>query len=130
MNNNIVNTTPHNVNLHVQICTCGVCLNCQYSDMPAGDHVVITLPKAETPLRLETTREIVGWVDLSNEVHIPVYKTVYTAPNLPPRKDGTVYFVSGLVQSAFPDREDFLSPADLIRDADGRVIGARGLSRT
>lgn len=40
----------------------------------------------------------------------------------------TVYVVSGFFRSYF-DRPDLYQPAELVRDAEGKVIGARGLSR-
>ena len=37
------------------------------------------------------------------------------------------YIVSSLVRLALPDRIDLFSPADLVRDAAGAVIGCRSL---
>lgn len=41
--------------------------------------------------------------------------------------DGAGYIVSALVRLALPDRIDLFSPADLVRDASGAVIGCRSL---
>ncbi|NBW21235.1 MAG: hypothetical protein EBR82_76065 [Caulobacteraceae bacterium] len=41
--------------------------------------------------------------------------------------DGAGYIVSALVRIALPDRIDLFSPADLVRDAAGNVVGCRAL---
>ena len=47
---------------------------------------------------------------------------------LPDPQDGTYCVVSRLVFSACPDRSDLLCPGELIRDADGNVVGCKGFS--
>ena len=41
--------------------------------------------------------------------------------------DGVGYIVSALVRIALPERIDLFSPADLVRDAAGAVVGCRSL---
>ena len=52
---------------------------------------------------------------------------------LPDPEHGTLFVVSRLVAQALaltaPDRDDVRVPGDLLRDKDGRVIGAKGLRR-
>jgi hypothetical protein len=52
------------------------------------------------------------------------YSDVYDLPDLQPN---IIYIVSLLVRQALPDRMDLASPGDLIRDADGKIIGAKNL---
>jgi hypothetical protein len=40
-----------------------------------------------------------------------------------------VYIVSRLIRTALPERGDLASPYGLVRDAEGRAIGAEGLVR-
>ena len=43
--------------------------------------------------------------------------------NLPEPKDGVLYIVSAAVRTALPERNDLASPAHLVRDEEGRIIG-------
>jgi len=47
---------------------------------------------------------------------------------LPDAEEGFLLIVSALVKSALPDRRDLVSPASLVRDDDGSIIGCRSLS--
>lgn len=66
---------------------------------------------------------------------IPVTKTVYHTDflldgdsiGLPEQELGTFYIVSQLVKNALPEREDFLVPAQVVRDKDNNVLGCRSL---
>ena len=62
---------------------------------------------------------------------VPIYRAVYgeiegLPPEPPSLKIDVYYIVSGLVASAV-SRADVLSPGELVRDADGRPVGCRGL---
>jgi hypothetical protein len=48
---------------------------------------------------------------------------------LPEPSRGTLYIVSSVVQAALPNRTDLVSPHDIMRDADGVVVGCRALAR-
>ena len=48
--------------------------------------------------------------------------------NLPEAQDGVIYIVSRMVKDRVPDRPDVLVPGPPVRDAEGRIIGADGLS--
>ena len=57
---------------------------------------------------------------------VPVTKTVFGEPEgLPLFEQGTFLIVSQLVKSALPDRYDLVVPADVVRDANGAIIGCR-----
>ncbi len=44
---------------------------------------------------------------------------------LPDPRPDTYYIVSAMVRNALPERKDLLSPFDLVRDDEGRVVGCR-----
>lgn len=60
--------------------------------------------------------------------------TVPAVTDLPPASPGTVYIVSKMALDAIaevhPDRHDFRVPHDVVRDSDGKPVGARRLART
>jgi len=47
---------------------------------------------------------------------------------LPDSEEGIIYIVSRMVKDRVPDRPDVLVPGAPVRDAEGRIIGADGLS--
>ena len=95
-----------------------------------GEAVAFPKPDAGVSIpRVETRTEVVNVVD-----GITVYKTVFgEVVNLPEPKDGDFYIVSRLVISACADRniphDHLLAPGHLLRDEEGKIIGAEGLSR-
>lgn len=85
----------------------------------------ITLPPCEkgAEARVSVSREpgpMVGGVP----TFVPLYGQVM---GLPAPADGVTYVVSGLVRGRVPERADVASPGQLVRDVDGKVIGADGL---
>lgn len=66
-----------------------------------------------------------GW-----DIKIPTTRTVFGRPvGLPEPKTDVWLIVSQLVKSALPDRTDLLVPTDIVRDANGSIIGCRSLGR-
>ena len=60
----------------------------------------------------------------------PITKTVFGAPiGLPDESEDTVYIVSQIVKNACIERSDLLVPAEVLRDADGNIVGCRSLGR-
>jgi hypothetical protein len=58
---------------------------------------------------------------------IDIFKTEFgDVQDLPNKELGVVYIVSALV-ATHVKREDVLSPAELVRDALGNVVGCKGL---
>ena len=103
----LVNLTPHTVVLHL------------------ADGTTETIPPSGTVARVSQVATRVGTV-----AGVPV---VTTRPGpvtgLPAfdYDDGAGYIVSALVRLALPERIDLFSPADLVRDAAGNVVGCRAL---
>ena len=100
----IINLTPHEVVL------CGMRIK------PDG-----------TLARVAMTRKQTGQLDIDGTT-VPIYSTAYGAvTGLPRPNDGVGYLVSALVRSAAPERRDLYSPADLVRDSAGIVVGCNSL---
>lgn len=120
----LINLTGHDVNIEL------------------GGGMMLTLTKrAGVEPRLFTsgrTRETIRVQDPLHPDDDGRYHTVGVAvggawigisPALPAPRPGVLYVTSRVVAEHFPDRNDLVWPDDLIRDADGRVVAARGLAR-
>ena len=106
MSEKIVNLTPNEINLIVD-----------------GNEIII--PKSDlSPIRLNEE-----WTDLG-EVHgIPLVSCNYTSDvELPPIIEGTIYITSAIVANAFPERTDFVIPAQGLRDEDGRIYARQSFA--
>lgn len=78
---------------------------------------VVIEPEPEAPARLVTHRKRVSKY---------LVKVVFgEAVNLPEPKEGVYLIVSAPVKIALPGRTDLVTPNDLVRDRDGKVIGCR-----
>lgn len=108
----IVNCTPHAVTLVTA----------------AGE---TTLPPSGDLPRVQTTRQIVGTVDVDG-LTVPVTEVQFGAlAGLPARQDETLYLVSAITAQAAKalGRSDVVMIDDTVRDETGRIIGARALAR-
>ena len=96
-------------------------------------HAVRVIPadgSAETviPPSGQVARVAVRLIPAGMAAGIALVRGVYGAvTGLPTSVEGTMYIVSSLVRSASPGRTDLASPADLVRDSSGAVVGCRGL---
>jgi hypothetical protein len=108
----IVNLTPHALNL-----------------MPAGPTgPVVTIPPSGQVARCAVDRVQVDTVTVDG-VSVPVNQTRFGAvSDLPDPQPGTVYVVSALVAQAATERQDVFIVDDVVRDDQGRIIGARALA--
>lgn len=100
-----VNLTPHDINVILD------------------DGSVKTIQKSGKVARCAQTRDefaVVDGVRLSHTSFGDVF-------DLPDQEDGTVFIVSAMVRNAVCNRSDVASPGDLVRDANGVVIGCNGL---
>lgn len=94
-------------------------------------------PDGRVPRLREETREVGQLVVDRDQIEIdgdgdtiPVTETVLgQLEGLPLPVDGVVYIVSRLVAEAAPHRDDLYFPGRLVRDKEGRVVGAASLSR-
>lgn len=119
----LVNLTPHTINIHDEDGT-----------------PIIAVPPSGVVARVDPNEVRIGALVADPARGVPVYRVRYgelyftdnpQPPEKPARIDFTpeedpVYIVSALVMQ-YHDRRNFFSPGELIRDADGKPIGCRGL---
>lgn len=116
---NIVNLTPHRLNIYKDLRTetdiqNGVSDAVAWLEVPASGQVV----------RVVENREQLPVIN-----GIPVSRATYGATeNLPDPQPDTIYIVSTLVLQQCAGRTDVFSPGPAIRDSEGRIIGCDGLS--
>lgn len=110
----LLNYTPHTVSIAV-------------GGSETTDPVrVLNLPSVGVA-RCSEERSAAGVLTV-NEVDIPVVHVIYgSVSGLPAPQEATFYIVSLVVKQRLPERHDLLSPGDLIRGGDGRVVGCRDL---
>lgn len=103
----LINLTPHSLTLH-------------------GDGIV-TIPPSGIVARLSVQRKSLKPISIDG-VDLPVSKAEFgSVQDLPKPQDNTFYVVSAMVAGAV-NRADVFSPGELVRDAQGDVIGAKGLT--
>ena len=103
----LINLTPHAVVLY------------------RADGTRETIPPSGTVARVSQV-----WIRVGTVAGVPVMTARQgQVTGLPAfdADDGAGYIVSALVRIALPERIDLFSPADLVRDAAGAVIGCRAL---
>jgi hypothetical protein len=107
----LVNLTPHEVVLH------------HY-------HYVTTVAPSGNIARVaqKTFAVRTAWDAASQTQCIPIVRSEYgSVEGLPEPVEDTIYIVSSMVRVASPTRADIASPANLIRDDAGKIIGCKGL---
>lgn len=101
----LINLTPHTIHLIV-------------------NSKVVSVPPSGVVARVQMTTTVVSRIDDG----IPL---VRSSPgnviDLPEPCEGTLFLVSALVRVACPNRSDIASPGDLVRDAEGLVVGCKTL---
>lgn len=106
----VINLTPHAINL-------------------TSGSEVREVPPSGMVARVSMTRETVGAVEVDG-ITVPIFRAIPgEVSDLPPPRQGMVFIVSRLVAEACRERDDLLVPDELVRDEEGRVIGARALAR-
>jgi len=100
----IVNFTPHDIHLHL-------------------DFGIRTIPANGEVARVKQAVAVVG-----NCVGVPICKPTFgEVEGLPPEMNSILIIVSAIVKNALPNRIDLVSPGELVRDNDGRIIGCKSL---
>lgn len=101
----ILNYTPHPIHI------CG------------DDGTVLRTIQPSGLVRLKAMTVSAGHLD-----DVPVTTTQFGQPEgLPDYQTDVYYIVSQLVKSALPARSDLLVPAEVVRDAQGQIIGCKSL---
>lgn len=107
----LVNLTPHAINI-------------------ITDGGTVTVAPSGQVARVQVSQTVVGNITF-NDMQVPIMDTVFgDVEDLPPPQDGVMYLVSRVVLSASPGRNDLVVPHDLVRDDEGRIIGAKALARS
>ena len=107
MEKKMINMTPHPVNI-----------------VDENKSVIKVILPSGNLIRLSSSTKDSGFsVD-----DVKITKTIFGNPQgLPEENLGTYYIVSQIVKSAFPNRQDLLVPAEMIRDDQGNIIGCKSL---
>ena len=99
----IKNLTPHAINLpQGMVEPSGIVARVQAREVETGEHV----------LGAAIIRQEFGEVE-----------------GLPAPEADTILVVSAMVKAACPDRDDLVSPARLVRDDAGRIVGCEALTK-
>ena len=102
-----VNLTPHPITVVLE-----------------DEKIMVIDPAAGVPARVAQQDVAVDTFD-----GVPLFRQEFgQVIDLPDPVDGTMLIVSALVRAACPDRLDLASPTGLVRDAEGKIIGCRGLA--
>lgn len=91
--------------------------------------VVLRIEPAGPVARIAQIIQAEGVLDVDGAL-VPVSKMAYAAEIelLPAPVEGTAYVVSRVLANAVP-RPDLFFPADEVRDAQGAIVGCRGLAQ-
>ena len=106
----LINLTPHAVTIR------------------GGDGECWSLPPSGQVARVSTTPQFVGTLEMEDGITVPIIRQAYgPVVGLPAPTPGTRYLVSALVRAALSVRHDLVSPADLVRDDAGQIVGCKAL---
>ena len=101
-----VNLTPHTLNII------------------AADGSTVEVPPSGNVARVSLTSTVVDTINGIN-VTKPIWGDVI---GLPDAQDGTIFIVSRMVKDRVCSCADVLVPGAPVRDSEGKIIGANGLS--
>ena len=125
INMNIVNLTPHEIKIMWE----------NTRDMGDDQRCLqkheLVLPASDKPARVTQEVVVTGYISKVN--YLPLYSYDFgEVVNLPEPSKGTIYIVSKMVAEAVAEntnRSDVYIVSETIRDASGRIVGCKGLSR-
>lgn len=126
---NIINLTPHNVNLY-SVSDCTEVQQGSYKSLVLreGAKAIATYPSMGVA-RATASKAVVDQLEIAGQV-VAINATTYGEPEgLPDAVDGTYYIVSALTAQAAKDRTDLLIVDGTVRDADGRICGCTAFGR-
>jgi hypothetical protein len=104
----LINLTPHKLVIYDE----------------QGESIITELEPSGAVARCAVESVQVGEVN-----SVPIFSTQFgEVKDLPKPEAEKMYIVSLLVRSALPNRRDLASPGELIRDAEGKPIGCKGLN--
>lgn len=128
MDCNIVNTTLHGLNFYTleQVTDLGE----KGYRLNAGEKPVLTVERSGLQVRLKERRKMLRPMTVSG-VAMPVSRKRFRGvTGLPRWRKGVIYIVPSLVAERLPWwRRDVFCPGPAVRDADGVIVGAIGITR-
>lgn len=119
----IINLTPHTINFYkseddfIEIESSGIARVSQ-KDVPAGSYMGFELVKQEFG-------DVEG---LPEEPECGCGIPACYSGKFCGQPPAVMYIVSGMVRASLPEREDLLSPSDMVRDKNGRILGCRSFA--
>lgn len=117
----LVNLTPHAITLHVGLFD---------EEHPYGDEKQITIEPSGTVARVTEESTPTHRLNLDDQIEVWVHERRFgEVEGLPEKEEGVVLLVSSIVASAATHRDDLYVPYPLIRDDEGKVIGAAGIAK-
>ncbi len=140
---NIVNTTPHEINIYMEEQT-EWNEERKFYQVKAGEQPVKSIPSSGTTFRMDMQEATITSLVLEGRIFvqecedtplggippntfnfgIPVMRVWYDGHDeFPNEVEGTYYIVSRLVAENAKDRDDFLMVHRTVRDSDGRIVG-------
>lgn len=122
---NIINLTPHTINLYSTI-DCEETVKGTYKSLvlKEGAQPLVTYP-SQGVARAASSKELVYTIN-----NIPVYTTVYGEPEgLPEPAPNTYFIVSVLTAQAAKGRHDLLIIDGAVRNAEGQIVGCTAFGR-
>ena len=139
---NIVNTTPHEINIYMEEQT-EWNEERKFYQVKEGEPPVKNIPSSGTTFRMDMQEATITSLVLKGRFFvqecedtiisplpntfnfgIPVMRVWYDGHDeFPNEVEGTYYIVSRLVAENAKDRDDFLMVHRTVRDSDGRIIG-------
>lgn len=126
---NIINLTPHNVNLY-SVSDCTEVQQGSYKSLVLreGAKAIATYPSMGVA-RATASKAVVDQLEIAGQV-VAINATTYGEPEgLPGAVEGTYYIVSALTAQAARDRHDLLIVDGTVRDADNRICGCTAFGR-
>jgi hypothetical protein len=111
---NVINLTPHDINLVNEV-----------------GEIIRTFPGTDSPARCATYREKIMDLHIEGvEVPTPLYSTTFgEVENLPAPIEGVRYIVSNTVAQAFKGkRYDLIIPDAIVRNKAGNIIGCKAFA--
>ncbi|DBA34847.1 MAG: hypothetical protein HXS54_06185 [Theionarchaea archaeon] len=105
----IVNLTPHELTVYIE------------------GKVAMSVPPSGKMARLAEKTQRVGQLFIHEDADfVPLVVTEYAETyDLPPPKEGIMYFVSLMVLKENKNRKDLLAPGEQMRDTSGRIVGVK-----
>lgn len=107
----IINLTPHDAVL-----------------MNEKEDVITTIPASGKVARCTESFRNERQIEVNGVVTTFSQKIVGATENLPPARDGILYYVSSFVANDNPNRGDLITPAAYVRNDKGHVIGVIGVA--